>query len=478
MPIPNDLRDYIEAIEGIGQLKRVKAEVNWELEIGTILYEVMKGSNCAVLFENIKGCSKGFRFLANTWNSIERVNLMYGLPIETYPHDLILERLRREDRPIKPRIVSGGPCKENIMKGSEINLLKFPNPRYHHMIKRYFGSNHGVITKDPETGVRNVGMYRMMVHDESTLGFSFGPAQGIVEHLRKAEARDEALPIAITCGQNPLNVVCGATAYPKNVDEFTMVGALQQRPLDLVKCETIPLEVPASAEIVVEGEVPPGVKRIEGPFTEYPGCTTGVVEAPIVKIKCITYRTDPIQDGGYHAGAYDAYHICNSINKSVAAWNIGRRLGRTDMKAVSFWPWSTEDTLIVSIDKQYAGQAYDVAQLLLSNLPFTKNAFVVDKDIDPWKIEEVIWAFNTRVLAGRDIKIAKNVKGSYLDTAVPISRRGLGDRLIVDATWPIVPEDDFPPRQEWGGLSHPPLSVPRDEDIRAVKARWKEYGLD
>jgi 4-hydroxy-3-polyprenylbenzoate decarboxylase len=478
MPVPKDLRDYLDAIESIGQLKRIKAQVDWDLEIGTVLYEVMKGPNYAVLFENIKGCPKDFRFLANTWNSIERVNLMYGLPVGTSPNELIQERLRREETPLEPKILADGPCKENVLKGRKVNLLKFPNPRYHYMIKRYFGTNHGVITRDPETGIRNVGMYRMMLHDERTLGFSFGPAQGIVEHLRKAEARKEPLPIAITCGQSPLNVVCGATAYPKNLDEYTMVGALQQKPLELVKCETIPLEVPASAEIVIEGEVPPGVTRTEGPFTEYPGCTTGVVEAPIVNVKCITHRNAPIQDGGFHSGPYDAYMICNSVNKSVAAWNTVRRLGRTDVRAISFCPWSTEDTLVVAIDKRYAGQAYDVAEILLSSLPFTKNAIVVDNDIDPWKIEEVLWAFNTRVLAGRDIRIARNVKGSYLDTAVPPSRRGLGDRMIVDATWPVMPEDDFPPRAEWNGMSHPPLSIPRPQDISAVKARWKEYGLD
>jgi UbiD family decarboxylase len=222
-----------------------------------------------------------------------------GLPQETPVKDLINEYRRRIDKPIDPVLVNCGPCKENIVRGEDLDLLKFPVPYWHPRDGgRYIGTWYALISKDLETGTRNAGLYRMMVVDKDTIAIGFLPFSHLGLHYSKAEDAGKPLPVAAVIGCDELLVMAAAAPYPYGVDEIAMAGALKQMPIELVKCETSNIEVPANAEIILEGEILPYERVEEGPFGEHTGYHGGPVRMrPIFKVKCITYRNNPILRG-------------------------------------------------------------------------------------------------------------------------------------------------------------------------------------
>ncbi|MBC7337535.1 MAG: UbiD family decarboxylase, partial [Clostridia bacterium] len=195
-------------LEREGELCRVKAEVDWNLEIGGILQEVFdRGNGPALLFENIKDYKDTWctQLFTASMSSYRRIALMLGVPKETPYPELIKIWRERAKKPIKPVIVDGGPVKENIIKGGEVDLLQFPTPYWHKLDGgRYFGTFHGVVTKDPDTGWCNVGMYRMMLHDRYTTGLAIPTGQHIWEHWRKWRKRGQNMPVAVVIGWDPV----------------------------------------------------------------------------------------------------------------------------------------------------------------------------------------------------------------------------------------------------------------------------------
>src|SRR3972149_8079926 len=250
-----DLREWIEVLEAEGELKRVKAQVDWNLEIGGIVQKIFDTEGPSLLFENIKGhrdtaCTRLFTASNSTY---PRIALMMGLPKETPVRKLIETFMERIDRRIPPKRVKSGPCQENIMKGKDVNLLQFPAPKGHPEDGgRAFNTYGAVITKDPETKWINVGLYRMMVHDERNLGALILPSSHWGQHFAKYAKMNQPMPVAVVNGWDQALPVIGATSLPATTDDYEVGGGLRGKPVELVRCETVDLEVPASAEIVVE----------------------------------------------------------------------------------------------------------------------------------------------------------------------------------------------------------------------------------
>lgn len=257
----NGLREWLAKLEEEGELRRIKAEVDWNEEIGAVAQAAydMKDKAPALLFENIKDYQKGEyrKFFTGSLSTYGRIALMLGLPLDTPVRQIIQTVRQRVKNPVKPVMVKSGPCKENIKKGDKVNIMDIPVPKWHPLDGgRYINTFGGVVTKHPETGWVNVGIYRGMMIDGKTIAWLLGMAKHWGHHYHEYIKMGKPMPVAVVYGWDPVLPFTGCAPYPAGVCEYNIMGALRQKPVELVKCETVDLEVPASAEIVLEGYIP------------------------------------------------------------------------------------------------------------------------------------------------------------------------------------------------------------------------------
>jgi len=482
-----DLRDWINVLEKEGELARVKAKVDWNLEIGGIIQEVYDRRGTALLFENIKDyentlCKKLF---VNSTGSYPRIAMMMGLPKDTPPQELIRTFRDRTKKLVKPKIVEDSSVKENIVKGEEVNLFEFPTPKWHSRDGgRYIGTLVGVVTKDPETGWENVGTYRSMLHDRNHTGMSVLHGQHIYHHWRKHKKLGrKTMPCAIVIGWDPVLPMIACSGVPLFVDEYDVMGALRQEPVKLVKCETCDLRVPASAEIVLEGEIllHLATLRDEGPFGEYAGYYASGIPGPrpVFKVNCITYRNDPILQGILIAPPPDEHHWMESINHSANIWDeLDKHM--VGVTGVNVHPSTGWANVFVQIDNSYIGQVHQVAAVIWASGISTmvgKNIMVVDEDIDIFDLGKLNWAFAYRVDPTRDlitypgwISPLDPVKHPKDKARADVQR---GTRLLIDATKNIM----NPRTDQWFGEKFALTCYPDEETVKLVRGRWAEYGI-
>jgi 4-hydroxy-3-polyprenylbenzoate decarboxylase len=482
-----DLREWIDLLEKEGEVQKVSKKVDWNLEIGGVTQESFDREGPAILFENIKDYENSAvskRFFTGGVATYPRIALMLGVPKNTPPQELVKIWRERSKSSIKPKIVPAGPCKENIIKGDEIDLLaQFPVPFWHkHDGGRYLGTFDGVVTKERDGNWINVGNYRRMVHNKNQVGVAFPLGQHIWEHWRTYRKKGENVPVAWGCGWNPILPSVSCSHVARGVCEYDVMGGLLGEPIELVKCETNDLLVPASAEIVFEGELNTNMDTfiMEGPFGEYTGyyCTVPS-KRPVITIKCITFRNDPIFRGTLEGKPINEDHRICSIHHSASLWDLldERMTGVIDVSAHPSTGWAN---VFVQIDNSYFGQVAQVAANIFStgmNNMVGKNVFVFDKDIDIWNLNDVMWAMGYRITTDRGIT---KVPGwiSPLDPSVhpkdsvheAIKK---GDRLIFDCTKPI----DWPRTDKWFGEKFPHVAYPDDETMASVRKSWDEYGF-
>jgi UbiD family decarboxylase len=477
MTIETGLRPFISVLEKSGELRRVNAEVDWKYEVGAIMHEVDHQKGPAILFENVKDYD--IPLFVGALTTRPRIALALGLSPDTPLQEITREYKERAGNPIEPVIVPGGPCKEKIYHANNINLLSFPAPWWHEMDGgRYIGTLHSVVCKDPDSNWQNCAVHRVMLHDERTCGIYFAPGQHNAIIYSKYEQMGRPMPVAIAIGLDPVCILTSAGGFPAYVNEWTIAGALKKAPLEVVKCETNDLYVPAHAEIVIEGEMPIRERKDEGPFGEHTGYFGGArVPRPVINVKCITHRENPIFQGTYEGMPPNEDHMITSVNSSALALKAFEEMGFIGIKAINFPPGADPWlSAIISIEKKYEGHGIDASRVLFACKAgsFVKHIIVVDEDIDVFDLENVLWAVNTRFQARRAV-ITHLEHGSMLDPSKPLEWGGVTDRMVIDATWPMTHE--FPPRQEWSGLSHPPTLMPSQELIERVRRRWKEYKI-
>lgn len=485
-----DLREWIATLEKEGELKRIQAEVDWDEEIGGITRRVfsMKERGPALLFENIKDyhntpCKKLFTGSLTTY---KRIAMMLGLPKDT-PVKQIIQTVRDRIRnPVKPILVKSGPCKEHIKKADKVNILDIPTPKWHARDGgRYIHTFGGVITKHPVTGWTNVGIYRGMVVDKKTIAWALLMGKHWGHHYHEYQSLGKPMPVAVVFGWDPVLPFVACAPYAAEVPEYEIMGALRGEPVELVKCETIDLEVPATAEIVLEGLMPiePESYKMEGPFGEFPGYYAGVSRPrPVTNINCVTHRKEPIYQGTLEGPPPNEDATCSSINLSVVGWEALDKMGIpgiTDVFAPASVGFGTN--VRVQINKRYQGHAKQVAACLwCATQTNFKNVTVVDEDIDIHDSDAVEWAFTYRVDPKEDLIVFPGAQGSPLDPSNDprwqdpvIFGGGRWNRLLIDATktW------RWGPKEEWGGARFPPRVEVRAEIKQKVEKRWKEYGL-
>lgn len=474
-----DMREFIAHLEQESELSHVKTEVDWDLEMGAISRRAIDLRAPALLFEKVVGYPEGYRVVANLMSATRpvygRFALALGLPKDTPTLELIERTAERIKNPIKPVIVNGGPCKEEIHLGNDANVLEFPAPIIHGTDGgRYVGTWHVDVNKDPDTGWVNWGMYRHMVHDERTLGWLASPFQhGPSIYYQKYEARGEAMPMAIAIGTDPLSSVVAATPFAAGISEADIAGGLRGAPVELVKCETVDLEVPATSEIVLEGMVLPGERIPEGSFGEYTGYDAGrKVPRPVFRIQCITHRKNPILTLCNPGKPLEDNDVVFSIAASATILNELRSRG-IPFKSIYLLP--SHMALAVAAKQQYTGFIHTLASAIWStkvgvHIPYI---FAVGEDVDVTDPEDLLWCLTTRLHPERGIHVVKGTLGMPLTPFLSREEKekGIGANVLFDATFPYhwSPEErptvvDF--QHAW------PAGI-REK----VLAKWEEYGI-
>jgi 4-hydroxy-3-polyprenylbenzoate decarboxylase len=492
-----DQRGWLDALRAEGELKEVTAEVDWNIELGTIMRLAQgTGDGPALLFSNIKDYnSKGTRcsqVFGCSLSSYRRVAMLLGLPPDTHPRELVKVARTILSGAIPPKIVKDGPVKENIVKGDDIDLFEFPTPHWNRLDGgRYMMTYAGCVTKNPDSGVMNVGVYRGMVADKTHIPIYMYRAQHIGHHaLAWQQKGAKEMPIAYVIGWEPSMDFCAGAPVPMGVCEYDVMGAIRGSAVELVKCESHDLYVPATAEIVVEGflSFDSSTYMMEGPFAEFTGYVAGErAPRPTMRVTAITHRNNPVLRGtieGALPKSFSENAICSSIMRSGIAWNVLDRAGVPGVTDVWGPPVHATMNLIVQLKQTYRNQAKQVANAIwgssASHVRY-KHVTVVDDDIDIHDYAAVDWAIAYRVNAGENgIVIMPSTFGAGLDPSTRRRDRNIGlfgtgkwNRVLIDATINL----DFDPDPDFGGARFPPTVWPSPEDEARARARWKELGL-
>ena len=480
-----DLREFISTLERRGELVRVKAAVSPELEMTEIVDRTVRSGGPAIVFENVVG--HDMPVAINLFGTHRRVAWALGvedaeeiagrvrglLSMAQDPPGGLLDKVAAAGQLLglarsQPRVIGSGPCQQVVATGDDVDIEALPALRCWPGDAGRFITLPLVISKDPETGRRNVGTYRMQIYDRATAGMHWQSHKVGARHFRSGERRgDERLEVAVALGGDPTTVWTGALALPPDVDEFAVSGIIRGTPVELVRCRTVDIEVPAHSEIVLEGYVIPGEYRTEGPFGDHTGYYSLAEQYPVFHVTAVTRRRDPI------------YPATVVGRPPMEDFYMGKAAERILLPALQLTLPEVVDInmpaegvfhnlLIVAIRKEYRGHARKVMNALwgLGLLSLTKTIIVVDADVNVHDPSEVAWRVTANINPATDLVLSEGPLDD-LDVSTPTYRQG--SKMGLDATRK-GDMDGFP--REW------PDDVVMSEEIRRlVDERWDEYGL-
>lgn len=453
------MRDYLDLIRTKGLLLDV-AEADWDVELGSVTEVVAFSKNPrALVFDRIKDYPAGQRVATNLFASPRLQAVALGLP-DDIPVVEMVQHWREKSRnlkPLPPRVVTDGPVRENVDRGDDVNILKFPVPRFHeHDGGRFFGTGDLVITRDPEENWVNLGVYRCQVHDEKTLGLLIQPAHHGQIQMEKFWKRGEDAPVVVTAGQCPHTYAAACMPLGWGTSEYDMAGAFRNAPIDVIIEPRTGIPIPATAEIAVIGRVPPPSKetRHEGPFGECVGYYAHSGQTNVIHIDEVWYRNDPILYGAppMHGSAM-RHALGGEIMTSALIWDSVEREvpGVVGVYSLTQHCQMGASIVAISINQKYPGHAKHAAMAALAShgAVFMNRAIVVvDEDVDPSNMDDVIFAFTTRCNPSEDVDIVGGLPGISLDARIPPDRRAIGDirgsSLIIDACRPFSWRSEFP----------------------------------
>jgi len=478
-----DLQAFIKAVEKAGELRRVGVSLDPYLEIAEVTDRVSKTAGPAVLFENVKGSR--FPVLTNAFGSVNRMNLALetesletlAAHIETFlelkkPGGIIeklklLPKLARMAN-IFPKEVSGAPCQEVIFTGGDVDLSIMPVLTTWPGDAGPFITLPLVITQNPETGTRNMGMYRMQVFDKNTTGMHWHKHKGGAYHYHLAEKRRERLPVAVAIGADPAVTYAATAPIPDEIDELVFAGFLRQAPVEVVPCKTVDLMVPANAQFVLEGYVDPFERRREGPFGDHTGYYSLADDYPVFHVTALTHRKDAI----YPATLVGPPPM-EDCYMGKATERLFLPLIKKSLPEVVDMNLPLEGVFhnlcFVSIDKRYPGQTRKVMYALwgMGQMMFTKVIVVVDAEVNVQNVSEVLWRLGNNVDWRRDIVVVEGPTDA-LDHACPLPH--YGGKIGIDATKKTPEEGHL---REW------PDALRMSQDVKdKVSGLWKSLGID
>jgi 4-hydroxy-3-polyprenylbenzoate decarboxylase len=475
-PLSN--REYIEALRRTGDVVQIDQEVDWDNEAGAIVRRVCELGAPAPYMTRIKDYP-GFSYFGAPLSTYRRMAIALGMNPESTLPEISAEYLRRTNSaPVAPVVVDrkDAPCKENILTGNDVDLTRLPVPLVHDGDGgRYVGTWHAVITRHPVRGDVNWGMYRQMMYDGRTMSGAVFPFSDLGKTLSEYYLpRGEAMPFATAIGLSPLAAM--AACAPSPIPEPELTGMLAGRPVRLVKCETSDLEVPADAEIIIEGEIVPDVKVEEGPFGEYTGYRTSPRDFRVTfRVKCITYRNNATMTISNMGVPTDEGQLLRSFSLGLELDKLLRSQG-IPITGVYMHPRSTHHMMIVGVKPTYAGIATQIAQLAFGSKlgPWFHMVMVVDDTIDIYNWDEVYHAFCTRCNPVRGIRVFEHTTGTALyPHASPHERKySMGSQVLFDCTWPV----------DWDRINEVPTVVSfKNIYPKAIQEKvagnWEAYGF-
>jgi UbiD family decarboxylase len=450
-----DLREFLERVDEAGELLRVDG-AHWDLEMGAFAEIVnhKRPEAPAILFDNVPGYPKGHRVFSGGFNSSKRLALTLGFPEPKHLLDLVRNYRDRMKvhRPIPPRIVSGGPILENVDRGDAIDLLKFPVPRLHEEDGgRYIGTNDLVIMRDSDDGWINAATYRVQVHGKDSAGLWISPGKD-GRLIRDAYfAKGLPCPVLVSCGHDPLLFLVGCHHVHKGLSEYDYAGGHRGSPIDVVLSEVHGLPMPAGAEIVIEGEMHPGDVKMEGPFGEFTGYyASDKGEKPVIRVQRVYYRNDPILNIATPMRPPSDYMFGKCAVDAGMIWDEVEAAGLSGVQGV----WCHEVGCskmfnVISIKQSHAGHAKQAAMLAANcsaGSYLGRFVIVVDEDVDPTDLFDVMWAVCTRCDPVNDIDFVRHGWSTPLDPMIPRGASAYwNSRAIVDACRPFDRLKDFPP---------------------------------
>ena len=477
-----DLREWLARVNEIGELVRVTEPVDPDQEMSAVSYLLAKRQpSPAVLFEKFSGFEHNPLGVRLLWNilgpSLKRTALSLEEPADTPTVELIRRMKEKFKTRIAPREVqrSEAPIYEHTITGDDIDLGLLPVPRHWPLDGgHYAGTADAVITRDPDNGYLNVGTYRMMVQGKSQAGLYLSPGKDALLHITRAWQKGESIQVAAAWGIDPLFMLVGSQKFPKDISEYEYAGGLKGEPVAVVRGTTTDLLLPANAELVIEGVIPPNSMKPEGPlgeFTGYYGKPGG--RAPLVEITALHYRSNPILTNALMAD----YPSCEqsgfiAVLRAARIWDDLEKLGVPSIRGVYCHPAAAGGfgMTVVSLEQRYPGHAAQVLALA-AQVPggayFTKWIIAVDQDVDPTDIDQVIWAMATRCNPVDDIDFLRNTWSSSLDPAQnPPDKRPYGSKAMINACMDHRHLSTFPKR-----------TLLRKRVYDRVAARWTELGL-
>jgi len=480
-----DLREFIKNLEDRKELIRIKVEVDPYLEITEILDRLLHKGGPAVIFENVKGSN--VPLVANLFGTIKRVALALdtteaGLEEigqflaylqQPEPPKGLLEALKKlpffkKIMGLVPKIVNYAPCQEIVKRGDQVNIYEFP-------VMTCWPEDAGplitwplVVTVSPSGGPFNVGVYRMQVVGKDRTIMRWLKTRGGARHYEEWKALNKPMPVAVAIGCEPATILAAVTPVPENMGEFHFAGLLRKEAIELVKCKTVDLAVPASSEIVLEGEILPDELAMEGPFADHTGYYNMEEKFPVFRVKCITHRKAPL-----YLSTITGRPPKEDAIIALALTRIFVPLLRNQFPEIVDFALPMEAVsyriAIVSIKKAFPGHAKRIMMGLwgfLKQFLYIKYIIVVDEDINVHKWEDVIWALSTRVDPGRDVTIIENTPFDYLDFSTPLPE--LGAKMGIDATMKYPPEVNRP----WGKKIEMATSIKE-----LVDKKWPSLGI-
>jgi 4-hydroxy-3-polyprenylbenzoate decarboxylase len=488
------LREFMTRLEREGRLLRVTAPVSPHLEMTEIQTRVLAEGGPAILFENVTrpdGSRSPIPVLVNLFGTVERV--AWGMdrePAQLREIGETLAFLKQPEPPggwkdalnmlpllrtvmaMKPKTVSNAPCQEVVLTGADIDLGTLP-------IQTCWPGDAGplitwplVVTKGPggdKRDVYNLGIYRMQVTARDTTLMRWLKHRGGAGHFDRWKGQKrEPLPAAVVIGADPGTILAAVTPVPDTLSEYQFAGLLRGRKVELADCKTVPLQVPAEAEIVIEGHVMLDEYGDEGPFGDHTGYYNAVEKFPVFKVSAITMRRDPIYLSTYTGRPPDEPSILGEALNEVFIPLLIQQFP----EIVDFWlppEGCSYRIAVVSMKKAYPGHAKRVMMgvwSFLRQFVYTKFVIVVDHDINARDWKDVMWAVSTRMDPARDITVVENTPIDYLDFASP--EPGLGGKIGLDATNKLYPET----KREWGQEIRMAENV-----VKLVTDKWASYGL-
>jgi 4-hydroxy-3-polyprenylbenzoate decarboxylase len=477
---PADLREWIDRIDTLGELQHVSG-AHWDLEIGTLSeINYRRKPSAALLFDDIVGYPPGYRLLTGSLSTARRMAVTLGLDPNLDTAGLV-QALR--GRPLEweaaapgfePEVVGRGSVLENVVQGPDVDLTHFPAPLWHeHDGGRYIGTGVAVVTSDPDSGRINLGAYRMMIQEDgrsATVNAEAGK-QGRAQLDRWFTKHGKA-PVLASFGHDPLLLMVAGTEVPNTIGEYAYAGAMVGKKLRVVRGEVTGLPMPASAEIVVEGWLRPERVLQEGPFGEWTGYYSGSLRpVPTMDIERLYFRNSPIILGTPPGKPPNDYSYMRALLKSAMIQDELAKSGVRDVCGV--WAHETGGgrlLVVVSIKQRFCGhsrQAGYIAAQCQAAAYMNRFVIVIDDDVDPMNLEEVMWAVSTRCEPSEDIEIMRKSWGSKVDPLLENPAIPYNTRALIDACRPYEKLESFPR-----------VAQSSPGRVRATVAKWKDVFAD